>query len=118
MSSVYQINKGINKPIEFRGLHGQYIGWLAAGLVLLLLGFIALYLAGVALLIIVPAVFALGGGLFFVVFRLSKRFGVHGLGKFMARRGLPDYVQFRSRRVFTQLTKKSSPAGGGFRRGL
>ncbi len=25
MSSVYQINKGINKPVEFRGLKAQYI---------------------------------------------------------------------------------------------
>jgi hypothetical protein len=62
-------------------------------------------------------VFVLGGGLFFVVFRLSKRFGVHGLSKFIARRTMPDYVKFKSRRVFTQL-KKSPPTGGRFRGGL
>ncbi|MBD1366570.1 DUF4133 domain-containing protein [Mucilaginibacter sp. ZT4R22] len=103
MSSVYQINKGINKPIEFKGLYGQYIGWLAGGLVVLLLTFVALYLLGAGLLITVPLVFTLGGGLIFTVFRLSKRFGVHGLGKFFAKRGLPTYVRFRSRRVFTTL---------------
>jgi hypothetical protein len=103
MSSIYQINKGINKPIEFRGLRGQYIAWLAIGLVVLLLTFIALYLLGAGLMVIMPLVFALGSGLFFSVFRLSKRFGVHGLSKYLAKRGLPDYVKFRSRRVFTGL---------------
>lgn len=105
MSSTYQINKGINKPIEFRGLYGQYIAWLAIGLVVLLLSFIALYLLGVGLMVITPLVFTLGGGLFFTVFRLSKRFGVHGLSKFLAKRGLPNYVKFKSRRVFTTLRK-------------
>ncbi|MEZ2338797.1 DUF4133 domain-containing protein [Mucilaginibacter sp. RCC_168] len=105
MSSVYQINKGINKPIEFRGLYGQYIAWLAIGLVVLLLTFVALYLLGAGLLITVPLVFVLGGGLIFTVFRLSKRFGVHGLEKFIAKRGLPKYVRFKSRRVFIMLRK-------------
>lgn len=105
MSIIYQINKNINKPIEFKGLYGQYIAWLAGGLVLLLLTFVALYLLGAGLLFTVPLVFALGGGLIFTVFRLSKRFGVHGLSKFIARRSLPDYVKFKSRRVFTTLRK-------------
>jgi hypothetical protein len=125
MSLVYQINKGINKPIEFRGLYGQYIAWLAIGLVALLLSFIALYLLGAGLLVILPLVFGLGGGLFFSVFRLSKRFGVHGLSKIIARRGLPSYVKFRSRRVFTGLLGKpvspvsvSGRAVAGVRRGL
>ncbi len=103
MSSIYKINKGINKPIEFRGLRGQYIAWLAIGLVVLLLSFIMLYLLGAGLMVILPLVFALGGGLFFTVSRLSKRFGVHGLSKFIAKRGLPSCLKCRSRRVFTGL---------------
>jgi hypothetical protein len=102
MSSVYQINKNINKPIEFRGLYGQYMAWLAIGLLILLLGFIALYLLKVSVMLILPLVFILGGGLFFMVTRLSKRFGAHGLGKYIARRTMPNYVKFKSRRVFTQ----------------
>ena len=110
MSSIYQINKGINKPIEFRGLRGQYIAWLAIGLVVLLLTFIALYLLGAGLMLILPLVFILGGGLFFTVTRLSKRFGVHGLSKYLAKHGLPDCIKFRSRRVFTTL-KVTGKAG-------
>lgn len=33
-NSVYQINKGINKPIEFKGLKAQYIWYLGGGLVI------------------------------------------------------------------------------------
>lgn len=110
MSSVYQINKGINKPIEFKGLRGQYIAWLAIGLVVLLLLFVALYLLGAGLWVILPLVFGLGGGLIFTVYCLSKRFGVHGLEKYLAKRGLPDYVRFKSRRVFVGLpvTRKAA----------
>lgn len=103
MSSIYQINKGINKPIEFRGLYGQYIAYLAVGLLLLLISFTVLYILGVPLVIVVPLILGLGGGLFFTVTRLSKRFGVYGLGKYFAKRGLPGYLKFRSRRVFTRL---------------
>ena len=46
-TSVYTINKGINKPIEFKGLKAQYIGYLAAGLIGLLILFAALYISGV-----------------------------------------------------------------------
>jgi hypothetical protein len=110
MSSIYQINKGINKPIEFRGLYGQYIAYLAGGLVLLLISFALLYILGVPIIIVLPLILGLGAGLFFAVTRLSKRFGVHGLGKYMAKRGLPEYIKFSSRRVFTGLKQLQSNA--------
>ncbi|WP_316840043.1 DUF4133 domain-containing protein [Pedobacter gandavensis] len=103
MSSIYQINKGINKPIEFRGLYGQYIAYLASGLVILLLSFSMLYIIGVPLIVLLPVVVGLGTGLFFSVTMLSKRFGVHGLSKYITKRGLPRYIKFKSRRAFTGL---------------
>jgi hypothetical protein len=111
MSSIYQINKGINKPIEFNGLYGQYIAYLAVGLVLLLICFALLYILGTPLVLVLPLILGLGGGLFFAVTGLSKRFGVHGLSKHLAKRGLPGYVKFSSRRVFTAL--KQHGAGKG-----
>jgi len=108
MSLVYSINKGINKPIIFRGFQGQYIAWLAGGLVLVLLSFTMLYVAGVSLFVLLPLVFVLGGGLFIGVSHLSKRFGQHGLGKFLAKRGLPVYLRFSSRHVFTGLRVRES----------
>lgn len=110
MSSIYQINKGVGRPIEFRGLYGQYIAYLAVGLVLLLLSFTLMYILGVPLMVVVPVILVLGAALFFVVTRLSKRFGVHGLSKYFAKRGLPRYVKFSSRRVFTGLRARQSNA--------
>lgn len=105
MSSIYQINKGINKPIEFKGLRAQYIAYLAVGLVLLLISFAVLYISGLSLFIILPLILGLGSGLFFTVFRLSHRFGQYGLLKYFAKRSLPKYLKFNSRKVFTILRK-------------
>ncbi|MDN3588126.1 DUF4133 domain-containing protein [Pedobacter aquatilis] len=103
MASVYQVNKGVSRPIEFKGLKGVYIGVLAGGLVFLLVGFAALYILRTPLYVLLPIVLLLGAGLFMAVFRLSKRFGVYGLGKWMARRGVPSYIRFSSRRLFVGL---------------
>jgi hypothetical protein len=108
MASVYQVNKGVSRPIEFKGLKGVYIGVLAGGLVFLLVLFAALYILGTRIYVVVPLILGLGAGLFGGVFRLSKRFGVHGLGKWMAKRGVPSYIRFSSRRVFVSLK-----GGGG-----
>ena len=105
MASIYHINKGVSKPIVFKGLKAQYIAYLAIGLVLLLISFAILYISGVSLYVILPLIFCMGTGLFFSTYRLSKRFGEHGLMKYFARRNLPVYLKFRSRRLFTQLKK-------------
>lgn len=103
MSSVYQINKGVGRAMEFRGLKAQYIGFLAGGLVGLLLLFAALYIAGVHLYFLIGVVGALGFGLFTVVFRMSARFGQHGLLKKLAKRSIPSCLVSRSRHLFTSL---------------
>jgi len=104
MAVVYQINKGVSKPIVFKGLKAQYIAYLAIGLVLLLLTFAVLYISGLSLLLILPLIGVLGTGLFFFTFRLSHKFGEHGLMKYFAKKGLPAYIRFNSRRIFTSLT--------------
>lgn len=107
MASIYHINKGVSRPIVFKGLKAQYIAYLAVGLVLLLISFAVLYICGVSLYIILPLILGLGTALFFTVTRLSHRFGQHGLMKFFAKRGMPTYMQFQSRRLFTGLKGKS-----------
>ncbi|MBB2148951.1 DUF4133 domain-containing protein [Pedobacter gandavensis] len=107
MASVYQINKGVSKPIMFKGLKAQYIAYLAIGLVLLLLAFAIGYVAGLSLFLLMPVIIIIGTVLFFAVFRLSHRFGEHGLMKFLAKRNLPDHIKFRSRRLFTQLKQQN-----------
>jgi len=113
MSSVYHINKGVSKPIVFKGLKAQYIAYLAVGLVLLLIAFAVLYICGVSLWLILPLVFGSGTLLVFSVFRLSRRFGEHGLMKFLAKRGLPSAIRFDSRRLFLGLTGGAKSLGHG-----
>ena len=103
MATIYQINKGVSKPIVFKGLKAQYIAYLAGGLVLLLLSFAILYISGLSLLIVLPLIALLGVTLFITTFRLSHRFGEHGLMKYIAKKGLPKYIRFSSRRIFTRL---------------
>jgi hypothetical protein len=64
MSSVYQINKGINKPIEFKGLKAQYIWYLGGGLVALLILFAIIYIAGINVFVCLLIIIVLGSGLF------------------------------------------------------
>lgn len=103
MGTIYQINKGVSKPIVFKGLKAQYIAYLAIGLVLLLLSFAILYISGLTLFIVLPLILVLGMGLFIITFRLSHRFGEHGLMKYLAKNRVPKYIRFRSRRIFTVL---------------
>ena len=105
MSSVYAINKGVSKPIEFRGLKAQYIGYLAGGLVGLLLLFAILYLLCTPVLVCLVLILSLGGLLFSTVFRLSKKYGQYGLMKWRARKQVPNVLSFRSRKMFTGLWK-------------
>ncbi len=97
---MYQINKGINKPIEFKGLKAQYIGYLGAGLVALLILFAVLYLIGLAVYLCVLIIAASGSYLFYKVFGLSHKYGQHGLMKHQARGNLPTYLKFKSRKIF------------------
>ncbi len=103
MSSVYQINKGVGRAIEFRGLKAQYIGFLAGGLVALLLLFALLYICGLDIYICIGLIGGLGVLLFSTVMRLSHKYGQYGLLKKNAKRSIPSALVSRSRRLFTHL---------------
>lgn len=45
--TVFQINKGINRPIEFKGLKAQYILYFVVGVLALLILFAVLYMLAV-----------------------------------------------------------------------
>jgi hypothetical protein len=96
----YSINKGINRPIEFKGLKAQYIGYLGGGLVILLVLFAILYLVGFAVYLCILIIGGLGSLLFYKVFSLSHQYGEHGLMKRNAKKHLPNYLWFQSRKLF------------------
>lgn len=105
MNSVYKINKGINKPIEFKGLKAQYIGYLGVGILTLLILFASMYIIGVNMFVCLAVCLILGTLLFIVVYKISDTYGQHGLLKKMARRNIPTCLKGKSRKQFTQLNR-------------
>src|SRR5678815_5744779 len=99
-NSVYKINKGINKSIEFRGLKAQYIWWLGGGLVILLILFAVLYVIGVNTFFCLGLIVILGTGLFMQVYTLSNKYGEHGMMKKVAKRAVPNFIKSYSRKPF------------------
>jgi len=96
----YTINKGINRPIEFKGLKAQYIGYLGGGLVILLVLFAIFYLIGMAVYLCILIIVGLGSLLFYKVFGLSHKYGEHGLMKHNAKKHVPNYLKFKTRKLF------------------
>jgi hypothetical protein len=100
-NSVFQINKGINRPIEFQGLKAQYIMYFVAGVLGLLVLFAILYIIGVNSYICVATILALGTAMTLQLYAMSNKYGEHGLSKKMAIRSIPGVISNHSRRVFT-----------------
>jgi hypothetical protein len=102
-NSVYQINKGINKSIEFKGLKAQYIWYLAGGLVVLLMVFAILYIIGINPFLCVTIVLMSGTVLILKVYAMSNKYGEHGMMKKLAARSVPHAIKLHSRTTFKKL---------------
>ncbi len=99
-TSAYNINKGINKPVEFKGLKAQYIWYLGAGLLILLILFAILYICGINTFICLGLILALGTFLFLYVYKLSRTYGEYGMMKKIAKKGIPKLLKSKSRKMF------------------
>jgi len=107
MATVYDVNKGINRAIEFKGFKAQYITYMAIGLVALLLCFAILYAVGLGLYYCIGIVAAGGIGLVVTIQRMSKTYGQHGLTKRMALRNIPRALRGANRNYFISLNHLS-----------
>jgi hypothetical protein len=103
-NSVYQINKGINASIEFRGLKAQYIWYLGGGVVALLIVFAVMYLIGLPSYLCIGVILLAGTALVVKIYGMSNKYGEHGLMKALAKKQVPKVLHSRSRRIF--LTRK------------
>ena len=99
-NSVYQINKGINQSIEFKGLKAQYIWYLGGGVIVLMFLFAVFYTIGLPSLVCVGIVGTSGTVLVFKVYRMSHKYGEHGMMKALAKRQVPKVVRTQSRKIF------------------
>ncbi len=102
-NSVYQINKGINQSIEFKGLKAQYIWYLGGGIVVLMIVFAVLYIIGLPSLMCVGFVGGAGAFLVFKIYRLSNRYGEYGMMKAIAGKQIPNCVKVFSRGIFIKI---------------
>ncbi|MDX9880555.1 MAG: DUF4133 domain-containing protein [Prolixibacteraceae bacterium] len=108
-NSVYQINKGINQSIEFKGLKAQYIWYLGGGVVALLILFAVLYFIGLPSVLCVGIAGGAGVLLVIRIYSMSNKYGQHGLMKALARGRVPGVIKSRSRKVFINLKGLSNP---------
>lgn len=104
----FEINKGIGRNVEFKGLESQYLFVFAAGLLAVFVVFVILYMAGVNQWVCIGFGVASATLLVWLTFRLNARYGTHGLMKAAARKRHPRYVLNRLKipRLFTTKNKK------------
>jgi hypothetical protein len=98
--SVYRINKGVNRSIEFKGLKAQYIWYMGAGAVSLLSLFAAMYIVGINQWLCITITIGLGFYLTKRIYMLSAKYGEYGMMKMLARKNLPASLKCRGRRDF------------------
>lgn len=107
-NSVYQINKGINQSIEFKGLKAQYIWYLGGGVMALLIVFAAMYIIGLPTYLCIGIILTAGTFLVMKIYGMSNKYGEHGLMKALARKQVPKLIKSRSRKVFMGIKDKQS----------
>lgn len=107
---MLEINKGIGKPVEFRGLKGTYL-YLSAGIVvsslvlaLILYGLLGLNTYLATLIVVGNAI----GGVWYCM-RLSAKYGVSGLLKLEASRNQPRAILISSAKPFQSLREAKRP---------
>lgn len=105
----YNINKGIGRTVEFKGLKAQYLFIFAGGLLGTLILVMILYMAGVNSYV---CLFLGTGGASLIVwqtFSLNKKYGEHGLMKIGARKSHPRYIICRKPvHRYLKVTSKSN----------
>lgn len=107
--NTYNINKGIGRTVEFKGLKAQYLFIFAGGLLGLLIVVMIMYMAGIS------TYFCLGLGglsaslLIWQTFSLNRKYGEHGLMKLGANKKHPKYIISR-KSIFRYLKSNSKKA--------
>lgn len=87
--SEYPVNRGIGKPVEFKGLKSQYLFIFCGGLLAVFVVFIVLFMAGVNQWLCIGFIVSASLLLVWQTFRLNAKYGTHGLMKAAARKRHP-----------------------------
>lgn len=108
----FNINKGIGKSVEFKGLKSQYLFIFAGGLLSLFVVFVVMYMAGTDQWVCIGFGVSAASALVWLTFNLNRKYGEYGLMKLMAARSHPRYLINRktSKRLFKTKRKEASYA--------
>lgn len=108
--SSYNINKGIGRTVEFKGLKSQYLFIFAGGLLGMLILVMILYMSGVNSYICLFLGVAGASLIVWQTFSLNAKYGEHGLMKIGAKKKHPKYIICRKsvRRYVRYTTKKEA----------
>ena len=82
----YPVNKGIGRPVEFKGLKAQYLFLFAGGLLAAFILFVILYTAGAGQWLCIGFGITAASAVVWLTFRLNAKYGEHGLMKLGAAR--------------------------------
>lgn len=88
----FQINKGIGRSVEFKGLKSQYLFIFAGGLLGVFIVVIILYMIGVNQYFCLLLGIAGSSVLIWQTFSLNEKYGEYGLMKKSAQKSQPDYL--------------------------
>ncbi|MDB4921840.1 DUF4133 domain-containing protein [Mucilaginibacter sp.] len=104
-NSIYHINKGINKSIEFRGLKAQYIWYFGGMVIALMIFFAVLYIAGAGTVMCFAVIGGSGAYMSIRLFAMSRKYGEYGMMKALAKRRVPQVLKSYSRKLFRYLSR-------------
>ena len=88
----FELNKGIGKSAEFKGLKAQYLFLFAAGLLTVFVLFIIMYMVGINQWICIGFGIIAASVLVWATFALNGKYGEHGLMKLLASRQHPRFL--------------------------
>ena len=103
----WEINKGVGRTVEFKGLKAQYLFLFAGGLLAVFILVVILYLCGVSQ--IVCLIMGIVGATIVVwqTFAMNRKYGQYGLMKLGAVRMHPRYLV--NRRTVCHLIRNLQP---------
>ena len=105
----FEINKGVGREVEFKGLRAQYLFIFAAGLLAVFVMFVIMYMAGIGQWICIGFGVVSASVLVWATFRMYAKYGEWGLMKLHALRSHPRYII--NRRKFLRLISPTSKKG-------
>ena len=88
----YNINKGVGRSVEFKGLKAQYLFIFAGGLLSVFILFVIMYMVGIDQLVCIGFGIVAASVVVWLTFHLNAKYGEHGLMKLMAKGQHPRYL--------------------------